>query len=97
MKILKQLSIIFIALLSFNSCDEIDKLTEFDFDTTLVEEITFTVDSSDGAINETVVINLEDNSDIKKYLDKIEDINIDSAKYTVVAFNGDASANGTIC
>ncbi len=82
---------VFIFMFSFTSCDEIDKLTEYDFDTTLNESFNVTV--SAGDINEIMPVNIS-NSDTKKYLDVLQDVDITSFTYRIINFNGDTG--GTI-
>ncbi len=79
---------VFIFMFSFTSCDEIDKLTEYDFNTTLNESFFVTVPNGD-IDDQNMVVNIS-NSDIEaKYLKVLQDVDITSFTYRLVGFYGD--------
>jgi len=81
-------------MLSFTSCDSIDELTEFDFNTTINEQLAVSVPAGEElALNETMVINIV-NNDTEEYLDVLQNVRITSFKYQFTNFSGDV--NGTL-
>lgn len=84
-----------IALVTIASCDEIDELTEVDFNTTITEEVSINFSDQSTSFNETINIDLANNSDISPYLDRIEGIQITNATYQLSNYVGTAGATGT--
>jgi len=81
-------------MVSYTSCDEIDKLTEVDFNTTLNEQLDVMIPAGeDLALNRTMLINMV-NSDTEDYLDVLQSLRITSFTYQLTNFTGDFS--GTI-
>jgi hypothetical protein len=72
---------------SFSSCDEIDELTEVDFNTTINESFFVTVPDGtlEGQIYDVNIVN----SDTEDYLNTFQDVDITSFTYRLVGFNGD--------
>ncbi len=69
MKTFMTYSVVFIFMLSFTSCDKLDELTEFNFNTTINEQLVVVVPAGeDSMLNETIVINIV-NDDTEDYLD----------------------------
>ena len=65
---------VFLLVSSFVSCDELDELTEVDFDTTLNENVAVTVPAGeDLVLNETMLINMS-NSDTEDYMDVLQSL-----------------------
>jgi hypothetical protein len=94
MKTLIKIFAVVLLFVSYTSCDELDELTEIDFDTTLNEQLNVTVPAGEGLmLNETMLINLI-NSDTEDYLDVLQDVSITSFSYQLLNFTGDV--NGTI-
>ncbi|MBO3115798.1 hypothetical protein J4050_03520 [Winogradskyella sp. DF17] len=94
MKTLLKFAAVLILFLGFTSCDELDELTEIDFNTTLNESVFVSVPAGeDLVLNETMLININ-NSDTQDYLDVLQDVSITSFTYRLINFTGDA--NGTI-
>lgn len=94
MKTLLKFAAALVLFLGFTSCDELDELTEIDFDTTLNESVFVSVPAGDGLVlNETMLININ-NSDTQDYLDVLQDVSITSFTYRLINFTGDAT--GTI-
>ncbi|WP_411893510.1 hypothetical protein [Winogradskyella sp. A2] len=94
MKTLIRFAMVFLLVSSFVSCDELDELTEVDFDTTLNENVAVTVPAGeDLVLNETMLINMS-NSDTENYMDVLQSVRITEFTYQLVNFTGDP--NGTI-
>lgn len=77
----------------FTSCDELDDLTDVDFNTSVTERITVSLDDNE-ALNNSVAINI-DNNDTHDYLSKIKSVKINSLTYKVMNFSGDTSGRIT--
>ncbi|WP_136480027.1 hypothetical protein [Cognatitamlana onchidii] len=85
-------TLLIILLLNVFSCDEIDKLTEFDVNdsfayTIIVSEST----DSEGtpvSISESITINLTDNQDIDDNLDLIQSVAVNSITFEIDNFEG---------
>ena len=88
MKTFMTYSAVFIFMFSFMSCDELDELTEYDFNTTLTESFNVTVAEGENPFTETMAANIS-NSDTQDYLDVLQDVNITSFTYRIINFNGD--------
>lgn len=95
-----------IVAIAFSSCDEVDKLTEFDvkqnFETTLnikassqAAKQNQTTKDATTVWSQTTTINLDENAEISKNLDLIERVAISSLKYEIVNYSGDESAKIT--
>lgn len=80
-------------MLSYTSCDEIDELTEYDFNTTLNDQLDITIEAGEDLIDETMLINMV-NSDTEDYMDLLQNVRITSFTYQLTNFTGDDS--GTI-
>ncbi len=94
MKTFMTYAVAFIVMFSFTSCDELDELTEFDFNTTINEQLAVSVPAGEALLlNETMVINIV-NNDTQDYLDVLQDVTITSFTYQFTNFSGDV--NGTI-
>lgn len=94
MKTFIRLLIVVLLMVSYTSCDEIDKLTEVDFNTTLNEQLNVTVPAGENLdLNRTMSINMV-NSKTEKYLDILQNVKIKSFTYQLTNFTGDFS--GTI-
>ena len=94
MKTLIKFLVVVLLVVSYTSCDEIDELTEVDFNTTLNEQLDVNIQAGEGsALNETMLINIV-NSDTQDYLDVLQNVTITSFKYQLTNFSGDV--NGTI-
>ncbi|MDG1730640.1 MAG: hypothetical protein P8K68_01575 [Algibacter sp.] len=86
--------IVVLLMVSYTSCDEIDKLTEVDINTTLNEQLDATVPAGkDLAVSNTMSIDMV-NSDTERYLDVLQSVRITSFRYELTNFTGDS--NGTI-
>jgi hypothetical protein len=81
--------------LSFTACDEVDELTEIDFNTTLNESINVSVPAGEALVlNETTLINIS-NNDTQDYIDALQDVSITSFTYRLVDFTGDPEGTVT--
>lgn len=96
MKNLFCLAVLFSSFL-FSSCsDDLKNLLDVSFNTTITEEV-----GPIGGIgtvpfeNLPVVISLDDNAEIKKYSNKIKNIEIKKMSYKVIEFQGDPSGKIT--
>ncbi len=86
MKIFKFFNLIFVIIL-FQSCNSTDELTQINFTTDLAKSISFTTNTS-GDFNKTIIINLAEYGDVSDYLNKIENIKINTADYKITDFTG---------
>lgn len=81
--------VVVLLMVSYTSCDEIDKLTEVDFNTTLNEQLVITVPAgTDLVLNKTMLVNIV-NSDTEDYLDLLQSVKITSFTYQLINFSGD--------
>jgi len=94
-KNLKNLVLI-LSVITIASCDEVDELTEVDFDTTITKEVVVNLSQTNASLSENVSINLADNNDIEPYLSKIESVTVTSASYVIKDYNGIETATGSI-
>lgn len=87
MKYIFRLFLITVFLIGYTSCDEVDELTEVDFNTTINESVFVTVPDGNiqGQIYDVNILN----SDTEEYVDLLEDVDITSFTYRLVNFNGD--------
>ncbi len=86
--LIKYLAVL-VLVFGYTSCDELDELTEIDFNTTITESIIANVDGGvDVILNSNVLVNIA-NEDTQDYLDKIEKVEILSLDYQIINFNGD--------
>lgn len=86
--------LVMLIIVGYNSCDELDELTEVDFDTTLNEQLNVTVLAGENlTLNKTMLINIV-NSDTEDYLDVLQNVRITAFTYQLTNFTGDD--NGTI-
>ncbi len=89
MKNLIKFLAVLVLVFGYTSCDELDELTEIDFNTTITESIIANVDGGvDVILNSNVLVNIA-NEDTQDYLDKIEKVEILSLDYQIINFNGD--------
>ena len=94
MKTFIRFLVVVLLVVSYTSCDEIDDLTEIDFDTTLNEQLNVTIPAGENlALNETMLINMV-NSETEDYLDVLQNVRITSFTFQLSNFTGDN--NGTI-
>ena len=70
----------------FTSCD--DDILDVDFNTTIKATIVAHVDQGQEAIDESVVLSL-DNNDTHDYLDNIKNVKIKKLTYKIISFSGD--------
>ncbi len=94
-KLLTVLTLIF----GYTSCDELDKLTEVDFDTTVTDIIE--VDAINGGVdiplNNFRTIKLADaGGDVQDYINNIESVTFNSLTYQVINFMGDPAGVMTV-
>jgi hypothetical protein len=92
---LKNLALI-LSVVVFTSCEEIEELTEVDFNSTLTQEVSVTLSENNTSISESLTIRLADNEDIEPYLNQIESITVTSASYRIKDYNGIEMATGSI-
>ena len=87
MKTFIKFLVVVLLMVSYTSCDELDELTEVDFNTTLNESFFVTVPdgSLQGQIYDVNILN----SDTEDYLDVLQDVDITSFTYRLVGFNID--------
>jgi hypothetical protein len=89
--------VVCIVLVALNtSCDKLDELTEVDFTTTLTEEFFVNIDQNGQSFFANVNFDLSQNGDIAPYINKIQNIEIQSANYKIKNFQGSENASGTI-
>ncbi len=93
MKIFEKNTLILIAILVFQSCNSADELTQVNFTTDLAKSISFTTNTS-GDFNKVITINLAEYEDVSDYLNKIENIKINTADYKITAFTGTSLETG---
>lgn len=91
-----KISILLLALVTVLSCDELDKLTEFDVTEDFRTSVSIVLEDNNGgmasSLNESSTIDIASNQDIKDNLDLIESITINTLTYEISNFTG---ASGT--
>lgn len=91
-----KISILLLALVTVLSCDELDKLTEFDVTEDFRTSVSIVLEDNNGgmasSLNESSTIDIASNQDIKDNLDLIESITINALTYEISNFTG---ASGT--
>ena len=93
MKTFIKFLVVVLLMVSYTSCDEIDELTEVDFNTTLNEQLNVTIPAGIGLeLNETMLINMV-NSDTEDYLNVLQNVKITSFTYQLTNFSGDDFGN----
>jgi len=83
------------AFIAFTSCDDLEELTEVDFNTTISEQVTINFSDQNTSFSESIEIDFSGNSDLEPYLDRIEEIQITNASYQLSNYTGTAGATGT--
>ena len=95
MKTVKQTLILLVAILLVQSCNSVDELSQVDINTTLVKEVSFTSDAN-GDFSGSFIIDLADNQDVSEYINKIEAVKINDAKYQIMSFTGTEGTGGVL-
>ncbi|MEP5340585.1 MAG: hypothetical protein ABJL44_03245 [Algibacter sp.] len=87
-----KISILALVFLTVLSCNELDKLTEFDitedFDTTLNISIPDNSEGMEYSFEETTTIDIASNEDIQENLDLIENVTLNALTYEISNFDG---------
>ncbi len=99
MKTLNRFLVVILLVFGYSSCDELDKLTEIDFDATITDIIY--VNAIDGGvdvpINNSRTIKLADaGGDVADYINNIESVTFNSLTYEVINFMGDPAGTMTV-
>lgn len=87
---------ILFAVFTLMSCDEVEELTQFDFETEFTEEFTVNLSDEGTSLSESITINLSDNEDVAPYIGNIEEIEITEASYVIKNYVGMEEATGSI-
>jgi len=98
MKTLCKASLFFLLLLSFNACDEVDELTDFEVTDSISETQAVDISSDLGdsiqvSVDET--IDITSISEINNNREFIESVSINSIDYSFSNFNGNVAAELT--
>lgn len=99
MKNLIRFFAVLLLFVGYTSCDELDKLTEVDFDATVTDIINVNPINGgvDVPLNNTVTIKLADaGGDVQDYINNIESVTFNSLTYQVINFMGDATGEMTV-
>lgn len=74
---------------TFTACDEVEKLADVDFNSSLSGKynLNFNPDAEEE-VNESMTINLADNSSISEYLNKLKKVKITKITYQITQFTG---------
>lgn len=78
-----------------SSCDEVDKLTEFDVNETITQTINVNVPDNQGnpiTLDETTEIDLSTLDEVQDNLDLIQSVDVNSISYEISNFNGEPEA-----
>ena len=94
-KTLKAFFILFIAV-NLSSCDEAEKLSQFDINAEFTEEVTVNLTEDNTTMVGSININIADDSDIADNLSNIKDIEITEASYKIKNYVGVEQATGSI-
>lgn len=93
-----KINLVLLLILTVFNCSEIDKLTEFDVTDDFNTTIEISIPDNDGGnsitLSESSTIDIATNAEIKKNLNLIQDITINSLTYEVSDFTG--AENATI-
>jgi len=87
---IKFLTVLVVTGLTFTACDDIESLADIDFKSSLTDK--YNIDFSgetEGAINESMTLDLADNSSVSKYLDKLKKVKITRITYKLTKYSGD--------
>jgi predicted transcriptional regulator len=87
MKITIKTSALFLIFISMISCSELDKLTEFDITKNFSTSINVSA-SEANSFSESTIIDISSNEEIKKNLDLIQNITINSLTFKIDDFSG---------
>ena len=75
---------------SLTSCDEVESLADVDFNSSLSGKYNLNFKAeTEEEINESLTINLADDSTISEYLNKLKNIEISKITYEIINFSGD--------
>ena len=99
MKNLIKFLAVLVLIFGYTSCDELDKLTEVDFDATVTDIIY--VDAINGGVdvplNNSRTVKLADaGGDVADYINNIESVTFNSLTYQVISFVGDPAGTMTV-
>jgi len=83
---IKFLAILLISF-TFNSCDEVEKLADVKFSTSITEKIPVHIGQNQEYMSEMVTLNL-DNSDTHDYLNELKNVSIKKVQYKFIDFTG---------
>lgn len=90
---------VILLVFGYTSCDELDELTEVDFDATVTDIINVNPINGgvDVPLNNSVTIKLADaGGDVADYINKIESVTFNSLTYQVINFMGDPAGTMTV-
>lgn len=91
-----KINIVLLLILTVFNCSELDKLTEFDitkdFNTTIEIAIPDNNGGSSSSLSESTTIDISTNEEIKKNLDLIQNITINTLTYEISNFTGAENA-----
>jgi len=84
------ISAILVLSFTFNSCDKVEELANIDFNSSLSGKYNLSFSSeTEENINESLIINLADDTNIAEYLNKLKKIKITKITYEITNFTGD--------
>ena len=87
MKITKQLSLLFLVMITAFSCDELDEFTELDITDNFSAAVTISAnDESEASFMQSFTIDLASNQDIQDNIDLLQDISINTLTYEISNF-----------
>ena len=92
---IKLFAVFLFTSITFTSCDDVEDLIDVDFDSSISGKynLNFEAEESNKAISESMTLNLADNNDISKYLNKLKEIKITKITYEITKFTGDQYVN----
>ena len=96
MKITKQLSLLFLVMITAFSCDELDELTEFDITDDFSTTVTITALENEGMFNQFTTIDLGSNPEISDNLSLIQNISLNSLSYEISNFSPGEGAEDAV-
>ena len=94
MKTFKSVLFITLFVIGLASCDSLNNLADVVFTASFSKTFPVSLQEGNNALDEVDTLDFTDDSDVYKYRDKIKDVKVDSVKFQVLNYQGDA--NNTI-
>jgi hypothetical protein len=94
MKTLRNVFLVGFLIVGMTSCDSLNNLADVVFTASFSQSFPVTLQEGTNSVNETDTLDFTTDSDVYKYRDKLKDVKVDSVRFQVLNYQGDA--NNTI-